>query len=122
VVNEDPGAGGTNLPQCTDLALLNFGNGFVLDNIQNVIYYRAQADFLVGSSINGSRIRMDVRGEGPNESLFNELEVRLRNVPVQGDSTVVTPLGSFIVNVVNVGETVVVIPDAAVGTPLDIPP
>ena len=118
VINEDPVNNGTNLPPCPTLILNNFGGGFVPGNITDFAYYRAVARFdPLGLVIPDSRLRIDLRGE-PG-TVINQVEVRLRTVPVVGDYSVVTPFGTFVVPVNNLNETIVILPGAAQGITAD---
>ncbi|OGP77937.1 MAG: hypothetical protein A2V86_15980 [Deltaproteobacteria bacterium RBG_16_49_23] len=71
----------------------------------------------LGLVIPDSRLRIDLRGE-PG-TVINQVEVRLRTVPVVGDYSVVTPFGTFVVPVNNLNETIVILPGAAQGITAD---
>jgi hypothetical protein len=107
VLNEDPALPATNLGPCGALALINWGlpnlpadgPGFVVGNIEEVTFYRAE-----NVAGNNSRLRIEVQGGIlPPESVINGALLRLTApdlVDGVGNYIVTTPLGQFSVPVV----------------------
>lgn len=112
VVNFDPILG-VNNPPCPGLALTNPVGDFVVGNIEEVSFYRTEAN--IGPLVTGELFRLRIEVQGgvlPPESVNNAVRLRLRSLVVPGDYTIqATPpffLTDFVVNV----------PDPGVGNPI----
>jgi hypothetical protein len=117
VLNEDPALPTTNLGPCGALALIDWGNpavpndgpGFVLTNVEEVTFYRAEAVVVPGNS----RLRIEVQGGCVDlppapcvPVIINSAGLRLLPANLvgctPGDFIVDTPVGSFTVPVADV--------------------